>query len=444
MKNAPVDTISGRVFFSGHALVVPNPFARRSAFDLGRSENEFRWSVVNAVVGGVTGSASVAALDRVGVALEAVAAGWVPTVRRDLDEVRGDWRDYLAMEGDWRQAYADALDVNTAECFPGWSPADRVLAHLWSFVARFRDDLERLVQVALLPAGDAVKAAHSLGLLLDQGVRPPVTLADTEVAAELGYDAPGRPPRLPTLRDFIREVPNPDQAAWRKRRTGWTKRHGTDRPFEEPEPPATVLAPSPRTSGELPPTASWSGTVRVLWEKVGLDDYRHLPDDLETLPDAAPSSRVARVGYVVELAHEAFTEMRSAPRAGGRATPPGPEELRGMVEREWGAKLTGCTASEGLAFLQYQAAAAALASSPGGGTGGRGPTDRAAYDWVKASGGGGEVWNLPAEFETWSRYLRAARKKVGELKNRPRRGREGRSIVRRAGDGPADPGGNDS
>ena len=59
-------------------------------------------------------------------------------------------------------------------------------------------------------------------------------------------------------------------------------------------------------------------------------------------------------------------------------------------------------------------------------------------------GGGGEVWNLPAEFETWSRYLRAARKKVGELKNRPRRGREGRSIVRRAGDGPADPGGNDS
>lgn len=424
--------------------MVPNPFARRYAFDLGRAENEFRWEVVNAVVGGVTGTASVAVLDTVGDALEAVAAGWLPTIRRDLDEVRGDWRDHLSMEGDWRQVYADALDVFTVEHHPGWSPADRVLAHLWSFVAKYRDDLERLVQVALLRAGDAVKAARSLGLVLDQGVRPPVMLADTEVAAELGYAAPGRPPRLPTLRDFIREVPNPDHAAWRKRRTGWTKRPGSGRTFDEPEPPATVLAPHPRKSGELPPTASWSGTVRVLWEKVGLDDYRRLPDDLETLPDAAPSSRVARVGHVVELAHEAFNEMRSAPRTGSRTVPPRPDELPGMVEREWGAKLTGCTRKEKLALLQFEVAAAGLASSPGGGTGDRRPTDRAAYDWIKATGGEGEAWTLPAEFETWSRYLRSARKKVGAQKNNPRRDRGGRSIVRPAGDGTADTGGNDS
>lgn len=111
-----------------------------------------------------------------------------------------------------------------------------------------------------------------------------------------------------------------------------------------------------------------------------------------------------------------------------------------MVEREWAAKLTGCTRQEKRAFLQYQIAAAGLASSPGACTGGRGPTDRAAYDWVTAKAGGGEVWNLPAEFETWSRYLRAARKKVGEPKNRPRRGRRGRSIVPPAGGDTADPG----
>ena len=420
--------------------MVPNSFARRYAFDLGRAENEFRWEVLNAVVGGVTGSASVAVLDRAGIALEAVAAGWMPTIRRDLDEVRGDWRDHLAMEGDWRQVYADALGVNTAECFPGWSPADRVLVHLWSFVEMYRGDLERLVQVALLPAGDAVKAAYSLGLVLDQGVRPPVAPADTEVAAELGFDAPGLPPRLPTLRDFIRELPNPDHMAWRKSRRGRAGQHGAGRPPDEPEPPPTIPVPYPRKSGELPPATSWSGAVRVLWERAGLDCHRHLPDDLDAVHDAAPSSRVARVGYVVELAHEAFAEMRSASRTGNRVAPPTPDELHGMKEREWAAKLTGCTRQEKRAFLQYQIAAAGLASSPVGGRGARGPTDRAAYDWVRDHRGEGEAWELPAEFDTWSRYLRYARKKVGAPKNRPRRGRGGRSIVSPAGDGTADPG----
>ncbi len=419
-------------------------FARRCAFELGGAVNEFCWAVVNVVVGGLPGGASLAVLDRAGGALEALAAGWMPSVRRDLDEVRGDWRDYSAMEGAWEKAYADALAVNTVEAHPGWSPVDRVLAHLWSFVAQYRDDLERLVQLVLLPAGDAVKAAHALGCVLDQGIRPPVMLFDTEVAASLGYEPPGPAPRLPTLRDFIREVPSTGHAAWRRRRAGWARRHGAERPIEEPEPPPTVLAPNPLKGGELPPASSWTGAVRVLWERAGLDRYRLLPDDLGSLPGAAPTSRAARVAFVSELAYAAFDEMRTAARPGASTTPPRPEELRGTVEREWGAKLTGCTAGEARAFIQYQAAVTGMGLSPGGGAGRRGPTDRAVYDWLKDNGGEGEGWTLPEEFGTWARYLRAARRTVGELKNRPRRGRVGRSIVRPAGDGLVGPGGDNT
>ncbi len=54
------------------------------------------------------------------------------------------------------------------------------------------------------------------------------------------------------------------------------------------------------------------------------------------------------------------------------------------------------------------------------------PTDRQCYDWVKAHNDGDP---LPA-FETWQRYVREARRHLGEQKNTTRAGRQyGRSIV---------------
>ncbi|MCG3179635.1 MAG: hypothetical protein BIFFINMI_01976 [Phycisphaerae bacterium] len=54
--------------------------------------------------------------------------------------------------------------------------------------------------------------------------------------------------------------------------------------------------------------------------------------------------------------------------------------------------------------------------------------DREAYDWLAAHLDSGD--KLPA-YETWTRYLRSARKALGEQKNKPRRGRQaGRSVVR--------------
>ena len=404
------------------------------------TENEFRWAVINAVVGGVGGSASVVVLDRVGVALEAVAAGWGSNIRREFDEFRADWRDHLAMEADWERVYRDALTVNTIELCPGWSPAERVLHHLWSFVEYYQVGLERLIQVAILFAGEAVAAAHALGLVLDQGARPPVVLVDAEVAPVMGYTAPGLSLRLPTLREFVRELPNPDHTAWRLRCSEWAKRHtSAGSRFDESEPPSAVPIPHFRKSGEFPPATSWAGSLRMLWEKVGLDRYRSLPDDVETIPDSNPAGRNARVEHLVTLAYAGFDGMRLTSAAGGRPSPPTSEELSGMVEREWAAKLTDCTPKERQVFMQYTVAAARLALSPGGITGDRGPTDRAAYEWIKANEG--EAWHLPAEFETWSRYLRAARTKVGEPKNRPRRGRGGRSIIGLDGDDPSDPGG---
>jgi len=66
--------------------------------------------------------------------------------------------------------------------------------------------------------------------------------------------------------------------------------------------------------------------------------------------------------------------------------------------------------------------------------------DREAYDWLRENGidaskedaGELEGYELPDEFDTWSRYLRGARKAIGEQKYTPRRGRPtGGSMVRR-------------
>ncbi len=54
-------------------------------------------------------------------------------------------------------------------------------------------------------------------------------------------------------------------------------------------------------------------------------------------------------------------------------------------------------------------------------------TDRAAYDWLDKEDE--ETDDLP-DFDTWARYLRAARKHCGRQKNTPRGGRAGRSIAR--------------
>jgi hypothetical protein len=53
-------------------------------------------------------------------------------------------------------------------------------------------------------------------------------------------------------------------------------------------------------------------------------------------------------------------------------------------------------------------------------------SDRAAYDWAKENVR--EDCRFPT-FETFATYLRRARRLLGEQKNRPRRGRVGRSIV---------------
>ena len=57
---------------------------------------------------------------------------------------------------------------------------------------------------------------------------------------------------------------------------------------------------------------------------------------------------------------------------------------------------------------------------------GRMPTDEQCYTWAKAHNDGHP---LPA-LETWTRYVRAARRTVGQSKNTPRAGRKhGRSVV---------------
>ena len=68
------------------------------------------------------------------------------------------------------------------------------------------------------------------------------------------------------------------------------------------------------------------------------------------------------------------------------------------------------------AYQQYQMAEKSLGDT----------TDRQAYDWLKERVE--ETERLP-DFNTWTRYLRTARKFYGTQKNTPRGGRTGRSIV---------------
>jgi hypothetical protein len=65
-------------------------------------------------------------------------------------------------------------------------------------------------------------------------------------------------------------------------------------------------------------------------------------------------------------------------------------------------------------YRQYQCAEMQL---------GEKATDKQAWNWLRKEDG-----DVPA-FLTWARYLRQARKALGENKNTPRAGRAGRSIV---------------
>ncbi len=401
-----------------------NPVIRRSAFDLGRALNEFHWGVVNVVVGGIDGTTSLGSLDRVGVLLEAVAAVGLRVTGSHFDEVRGDWSDYVAMNADWNQTYAEALQIYTEETNPGDSPSDRVLAYLWSFVDQYRRASQELVDVALMTAAPGVRAAYGLGVVLDQGVRPRVELVAAEVAPSLGYAALGTALRVPTLREFVRESPNPEHKAWRRAVRG-------DGAPSVDEPPATIAVPYPRRPGELPPTSSWGRTVPVLWEAADLDRFRHLPPDFADVAVASPAVRVTRVELAVRLAHEAFGDMRAVPSSGPTKASERDAIARLQLDRELEAKLTGCSPSEKLAYAQYHFAVRQTAADETG-PAGRRTTDEAAYAWLSRNADADELAGLP-KFNTWVRYLRTARRKAGESKNRPRRGRGGRSITR--GDG---------
>ena len=74
-----------------------------------------------------------------------------------------------------------------------------------------------------------------------------------------------------------------------------------------------------------------------------------------------------------------------------------------------------------IAYQEYQQAEGKLKKPSG-----QRPTDRACYAWVKANVARSD---LPG-FETWSRYVRRARRNRREQKNTPRAGRQhGRSVV---------------
>jgi hypothetical protein len=171
--------------------------------------------------------------------------------------------------------------------------------------------------------------------------------------------------------------------------------------------------------------------VPVLWEAADLDRFRHLPPDLADVAAASPAVRVARVERVVGLAHDAFGDMRAVPSSGPTEASERDAIASLQLDQELEAKLTGCSPCEKQAYLQYHHAALHISQEKSG-TANRRITDQAAYRWLIRHGENYGIADLPKS-ETWVRYLRSARKKAGESKNRPRRGRGGRSIVR--GDG---------
>jgi hypothetical protein len=166
--------------------------------------------------------------------------------------------------------------------------------------------------------------------------------------------------------------------------------------------------------------------VRAAWERLGLHHRRPLPASIANVPTASPETRVALVRHVETLLNEALAEMHPAPIA---CRPPEQESLSRTVEREWEAKLTGCTQKQRIAFLQFQVAAMRLTAQQAL-AGGKRPKDREAYDWLREHAGEDGVEAPLNGPKTWARYVREARRKAGESKNRPRRGRSGRSIAR--------------
>lgn len=77
--------------------------------------------------------------------------------------------------------------------------------------------------------------------------------------------------------------------------------------------------------------------------------------------------------------------------------------------------------SEQKAYQSYLIAEKKMQNSP--------KIDREAYDWLRDYSENIEQYELPA-FKTWQRQVRAGRKYYGTQKNKPRHGREGRSIVK--------------
>jgi hypothetical protein len=106
-------------------------------------------------------------------------------------------------------------------------------------------------------------------------------------------------------------------------------------------------------------------------------------------------------------------------RTGDPATsPPSAPELA--------AKMADLREQCRLALEGFEAARSALSERPSVTR----VTDEMAYEWLQEHRSGTEP--LPS-FDTWARYLRDARRELGVQKNRPRRGRTGRS-VRKADD----------
>ncbi|MBO0700960.1 MAG: hypothetical protein J2P46_21375, partial [Zavarzinella sp.] len=176
----------------------------------------------------------------------------------------------------------------------------------------------------------------------------------------------------------------------------------------------------------LPPPAHWAGRVRGLSERLGLARYRQMPD-LTPLAGGSRDQRIAIVRYAARLANAAFDRM--GPAAGGGDEPFLSREARlDLFEEEYREKLKLCTAAEKAAFLQYRFAEAEIAGAHGG-DGQKPPGDVEAYQWLRDHDSFEAGRALPKNFDTWARYLRRARQKLGERKNKPRRGRTGRSIA---------------
>ena len=398
-----------------------HPAVLRAAFDLGRAHNEFEWHIVNVLIGGAPGEPSLEALDRIHAHVEVMTATqmWID-FQKFLEAFRGDWEDTVYMER-WHDNYAGLEEIYRAERDRGRSPTDIVLLFFTQFVDHYRTDLDRIVRAAFRHAQESSKVAYKLGRALDEGVRPQVVGERVEIATELGYVVGPSPP-VTTLLHFVREVPNPEYGAWAERFRQWGRAHPPEKLFPEVPPPKTLAAPVAHAPGELPPPARWAGRVAGLWSRLGLE---RLPD-LTSLPHSIPEQRLRMVQYSARLATEAFDRM--GPPPSGRPADSDRPADSAPYEEEYREKLKLCTPAEATAFLQFGVAEQRLAGRSAGDRS-KPPGDREAFDWLREHGGTPAGHPLPARFDTWARNLRGARKKLGEQKNKPRRGRTGGSIA---------------